>query len=196
MVEPNDDDATHHGSFPTEADITRISGGGSSDDHDAALADLRSDLSIEDLRRRRRQQEWSRREVTPTSVLAGSIGERVTLWLSTGTELFGTVTEVGTDYVCLDTGRDHTWIRIAETTGVRTEMDPATMVSDPPTLSATLIDVIEDLMMAEVTVSVVLRGGARTSGTPLTIGESLMIRDDRGHTVLEPSTVVAISRAS
>lgn len=193
MVEEHDDDAVAHRSA-TEADLARISGRRGDDDADSALADLRSELSIDEMRNRRRRREYSRHLATPPRVLCGSIGDRVTVWLSTGSSETGEVVSTGRDHACLDIGGDPRWITYTGIEAVASPLDPATALPRAVEGDATLIDVLEDLALSEVTVSVLLSSGSRISGIPLSAGEALTLRTDNGFVVVETTSIVVVSR--
>lgn len=193
MVEANDDDVTPHRSSP-DADIARISGRRSDSDHDSGLAELRSELSIDDLRSRRREREFTRHAASPSRVLHGSLGARVVIWLSTGSTISGELVETGHDYACVDISGDHRWIAFGAIVAVGSPIDPASTIKRSSMIDAALIDVIEDLTLSEVSISILMTGGSRITGTPLGVGEALIMRDEHGFVVVAVDSVVAISR--
>lgn len=210
VAEPRDDDAMppsgprdrddavhgrHRGPESVDGDLRRVRHGIDADDHDHALADLRSELTVEDLRRRRTEQERARQRSTTTDAVIGALGQHVTLWTSTGSEMTGTVVEVGSDHVCINTTAGAAWVRASAITMVRSATDPTAGTSAGGHPRARLVDVLEDLMAAEATVALTLSGGKRVSGRPVGVGRAVIIRDDRGFMTVDLGAVVVVSRA-
>lgn len=208
MVEPPDDDVTPpsdrsrvdrqegdaRSGRPDRAEVERLRGRPLSDDADTALADLRSDMSIEDLRRLRAERDRSREEMTTGDVLSRSVGRTVTIWTSSGVVLTGEVVEVGSDYGCISTPGATAWIPTSGITAIRSQLDPVRSPAARAGTDSRFIDVIHDMVMAEVAITLTLRGDGQVTGTPLVVGESVTLIDDQTYTTVDARAIIVLSR--
>lgn len=111
----------------------------------------------------------------------------------------GQVAEIGADYVCMSTTENTVWISIREIAAVRSAADPGAPAAstggpDARLVDARLVDVIQDLILSEVTIILTIRGGAQISGTPTTVGPSVTLVDDRGNTTVNVDAIVIMSQ--
>ena len=162
-------------------------------DADLALADLRAEMSAERIRRDRVAVERSRSEVQPAELLAHCSGSTVTVLLRGSTSSTGTVTEVGRDYVCIDTSVGPLWIALGAVLAVTGQVDPGLAAGAGHTIDSSLVDVLEDLMFAESEVAVSLVNGDRLSGRIVGVGASVTLGDDNGFTLIALSAIAKLN---
>lgn len=168
---PADDDETPDGASSTEFDA------------DLSLAHLRASQAAGRLRRENWEIQRRREDATISSVLLGSRGDVVAAHLSDTSTYVGTVAEVGVDYVALESTHGLTWLALAAVTAVELRTDKVRDADSLDSPSSMLIDVIEDLIAAEVTLGVTLRSATALSGEPIAVGSSLFMRNSNGHGV-------------
>lgn len=158
-------------------------------DADLALADLRAEMCAERIRRDRAAVERSRSEACPAELLAHCSGAPVTVRLLGSASCTGTVTEVGRDYVCIDSSVGPQWITLEAVLGVTSQVDPGFAIGAGHTIDSSIVDVLEDLMFAESEVAVGLVNGERTSGRIVGVGASVTLNDDSGFTLISMSAI-------
>lgn len=180
-----------HGDASTGSDPRS---GRSTSDPDVQLAELRADLSIEDLRRRRSRTERARSEIRIEDVLAGSLHLRVDVLVASGARITGSLVEIGSDYICLQCEPGAVWIRSGAVQAVATPHDPASRVGSSGAISASLPQVLEDLMLSERELMVGLNSGERIVGLPIAVGSVLTLRGVDGYTVVTLNEVATISQ--
>ncbi|HTO01665.1 MAG TPA: hypothetical protein VL068_13430, partial [Microthrixaceae bacterium] len=135
-----------------------------------------------------------RENATLNSVLMSALGDPVAVHLSDTSTYAGTVAEVGVDYVAIESSKGLTWLALAAVTAVELRNDKVGDADAIETPDSMLIDVIEDLIAAEVTLNVTLRSATALSGEPTAVGESLFMRNTNGHgvTVVDFNAIAAL----
>ncbi len=171
-------------------------------DPNAALAGLRAEAMIEDLRAERRERELTRIEATTTSLLLGLVGSPCSLFCENGDGIAGVVIEIGADYVCIDANGTLVWVRLDGIVAVSSRMDPGEVAATSDVAPTSIehsarsmfVDVIEDLIYSESEVNLGLRGGHNVSGSPIAVGESLTVSTAGGHVLASVTAITTIRR--
>ncbi len=175
-------------------------------DHGGDNADrLLAEAIVDDAVRRRRAANWDRRraldDVTVGGTLAANVGGTISLVVTTGEELAGTVLLAGTHVVHLEAVGALHWVRadsiVAVTPGsgrlasTTSGAIPAVLADEPiPSLLADLVD-------GGRTVELRLDGGAVLRGTIEAVGESIVVADSAGaRSVVQADAVVTVALPS
>lgn len=173
---------------PTDADPT-----------DADLDDVARRARVGDAVRDRHRfaaTEARRTErITMASALLGALDRSVTIHVTAGPEPFtGTVLAVGDDVVELTSPARTWWFRLGEITALEA---PGPAAGDPGDRSTTsLVELLTDLVDADLPVTVLTRGGPTFHGTVHSLGAALWLRQQHPErtTMLDLDHVVGVAR--
>lgn len=178
---------------PEHGEAGPVRGDQDTPDMDRDLAQLRVEMSIEQLRHRRTATERSRSEVRAANLLVGSIDRTATIWLVPGGTISGHVVEVGRDYLCMEPATGPVWISLDVVAAVRTPVDPGTAPSATSTVGVGLLDILEDLIVAEREINVVLCSGEAITGMPTAVGQAMTLRHPTGFVLVPLHAVATVS---
>lgn len=187
MVDEHDNDVTGD-----RAPASREAAAGASE-LDRALADLRADVSVEAIRRARTSAARSRSAVTVSEMLAGCHGMTVTVHLAGDSACSGKVTEVGLDYVCIESPGGPVWAVLDTVLAVSAPVDPGSVAGTRPLSGSRLVDVLEDLALTEAEVVLTLSNGGRVAGMILATGSSVTLRDAGSFTLIQLARITKVS---